>query len=574
MATWHDDKILELANQLSYSPAEKRHEQLRAALALLADIDPAKTYPWDLIHFRITTFQPVTHADHNIPGKILLADLSALLEFLSDTLSIRVEDAGETVLALEEITRKFNVSSKTIQRWRKQGLAALRYVYADGRRRLGFRESAVATFVEANKQRIERSAAFTQLSDEERAHIIAMARRLAVRTHCCMKDLSHRIAEKLGRSPETIRYTIRKYDRENPQTAIFPEPPSSSINSADIVSVINPETPVVADPVANAESAVHAAEHLIHERALRVKAQPIEFMPNPLFDHPEAENIILNVLPVEALAKAQATVAAGTNVKSADVYMARVPRDLPPYLAEIFREPIMPHELETDAFRRLNFLKFRAAALQAQLDPDTATDDELAAIESRLAQANQIKNELVQSNLRIAVHVARKHERPDRPLTELFSDATVWLMRSVDRFDFARTGHARFSTYASYAIMKNFARDRVDQLTRRDSTMVTGQEELLAALGDRNATTPLDQIDAANLQAALLTAIEELPARERTLVTRHYGLDQTLEAQSLAQIGASMGITKARVRQLETRALRRLRTLMDARKAKLASRAK
>src|ERR1035437_5718473 len=129
MATWRDDKILELANQLTYSPAEKRSEQLGAAMGLVGDVDGERTYPWDFVHFRITGFQPVKHIDHVVCGKILRADLSTLIEFLSDTLSIRVEDAGDIVLTMEEVSKKFEVSSKTIQRWRKQGLIALKYVY-------------------------------------------------------------------------------------------------------------------------------------------------------------------------------------------------------------------------------------------------------------------------------------------------------------------------------------------------------------------------------------------------------------------------------------------------------------
>src|ERR1700743_1298077 len=122
MATWRDDKILELANQLSYSPAEKRHEQLDAAIALMSTLDPAKAYPWDFVHFRITGFQLRTHSDHAVAGKVLQADLSTLIEFLSDTLSIKIEDAiargGDAILSLEEVSKKFTVSSKTIQRWR------------------------------------------------------------------------------------------------------------------------------------------------------------------------------------------------------------------------------------------------------------------------------------------------------------------------------------------------------------------------------------------------------------------------------------------------------------------------
>ena len=174
---------------------------------------------------------------------------------------------------------------------------------------------------------------------------------------------------------------------------------------------------------------------------------------------------------------------------------------------------------------------------------------------------------ILQGNLRVAVHVARKHQRADRPLIELVSDATIWVMRAIEKFDFTR--HTRFSTYASYAIMKNFARDRAEQLTRRDTRLLTGQQEILSALGDRApADAPAEEIDAAMLQSDLLAVVEQLPVRERELLMRHYGLSQQAPL-SLAQLGDQMGITKARVRQLKTRALLRLRGLLETRRDKL-----
>ncbi|HSV13625.1 MAG TPA: sigma-70 family RNA polymerase sigma factor, partial [Tepidisphaeraceae bacterium] len=251
----------------------------------------------------------------------------------------------------------------------------------------------------------------------------------------------------------------------------------------------------------------------------------------------------------------------------------RIPRDLPAFLQDIFRQPLMPHEVETDAFRQMNYLNYRISRLQRSLDVETASAEQLTEIESLLAQSAALKNLIVQSNLRVAVHVARKHQRVDRPLMELVSDATIWLMRAADKFDFARAGGggsgARFSTYASFALMKNFARDRVEQLTRRDSHLLTGQEEIINTLGDRETDAAGERIDAANLQTDLLTVIQELPPRERELLTHHYGLDQTKPALSLAQIGDKMGITKARVRQLEARALRKLRHLLESRREKL-----
>ncbi len=539
MPAWRDDHILELANQLTYSPAEKRREQLSAAIDLLPDIDPAKNYPWDFIYFRITAIQLRTHLDHSLTGKILRADLASLIEFLSGTLSLRIEDfaAGspnsaspaESVLEFEQVSRNFNVSAKTIQRWRKQGLYALKFICPDGRRRLGFPASVVAQFAAANREKIERSAAFAPLSDEEKKQIITLARRMASQSPghhpCSIKEISRIIARTLHRAPETIRYTLRRYDRDHPEAAIFSD--SASPSRIPAPAAEPPAAPTPAAAPATAATCDPTQPSLFSDPPESASAcapgipaaplAPIEFIPNPLFDHPDAENIILRVLPAEALARAQSTVAAGSNAKSADVFISRIPRDLPPFLQEIFRQPVMPQELETDAFRRMNFLKHRAHQSQEQLSsaqspplprggrnvpepgatalpqqtraPSSAEEIEIPS--DLLAQAAEIKNQILKSNLRVAVHVARKHARPGRPLMELVSDATLWLMRAIDTYDFARgssqstfagsaPAHARFSTYAGYSIMKNFARARADQLTRPDSNLLTGQHELLA----------------------------------------------------------------------------------------------
>jgi RNA polymerase sigma factor (sigma-70 family) len=582
MLTWRDEKLLELANQLTYSPADKRREQMQAAIALLSAVDAEKTYPWDFVHFRITSFQPRTHTDHAVAGKVLRADLSSLIEFLSDTLSIKVEEAaawagtggaaGDRVMEFDDVSRKFNVSSKTIQRWRKEGLVALRYLYPDGRRRLGFLESAVAQFAALNKERVERSATFKQLSDEEKARIIAMARQLAAQGKYCIKDISRLIGQNLSRSPETIRYTIRRYDREHPEAAIFGDKAADQMpHAARHGSGHAADNGLSLEAIAArfAQTPDDAQHGALRERAQQIKLMDIGFMANPLFEHPDADEIILKVLPEAAIAHAQATVTAGTNVKTADVYMVRIPGGLPAFLADIFRQPVMPQEIETDAFRRMNYLKFKASRLQAALDPASATEENLAAIETLLSQAAALKNMILQGNLRVAVHVARKHQRADRPLMELVSDATIWVMRAIDKFDFSR--HTRFSTYAGYAIMKNFARDRAEQLTRRDSHVLTGQEEVLESVGDPQSAAVDEQADAAIMQSDLRQVIDDLPARERELLMRHYGLEQGKPALSLSEIGDQMGITKARVRQLEARALRRLRQLMEARREKIRS---
>jgi len=127
--------------------------------------------------------------------------------------------SGEQVLSIEDLAQRFNVSTKTISRWRDHGLVAQRYV-VDGRRRVGFLASTVERFIRANPMRIERGSRFSQLSEEEHDKIISWARRLAL-AGACPADVHRRIAARLDRSVETIRYTIKRHDQDHPEDPVF-----------------------------------------------------------------------------------------------------------------------------------------------------------------------------------------------------------------------------------------------------------------------------------------------------------------------------------------------------------------
>jgi RNA polymerase primary sigma factor/RNA polymerase sigma factor len=128
--------------------------------------------------------------------------------------------SDEEVLSIEDLARQFNVSTKTISRWRDHGLVAQRVVI-NGRKRVGFLASAVDRFVHENPARIRRGSRFSQLSDDEHDKLIGWARRLAS-AGACPADVHRRIANRLNRSVETIRYTIKRYDQDHPESAVFP----------------------------------------------------------------------------------------------------------------------------------------------------------------------------------------------------------------------------------------------------------------------------------------------------------------------------------------------------------------
>ena len=80
-------------------------------------------------------------------AKTLAHDLRLFVEDVSDAADVRAEDAGEPVHTVEELSKMFNVSTKTISRWREQGLVSRRFLFDGKRKRVGFLRSSVERFV-------------------------------------------------------------------------------------------------------------------------------------------------------------------------------------------------------------------------------------------------------------------------------------------------------------------------------------------------------------------------------------------------------------------------------------------
>ena len=78
-------------------------------------------------------------------------------------------------------------------------------------------KSSVDRFVAKNEDRVRRGSRFSQLTSDERTNIILKARRLA-RAGGCPAEVTRRLAENMGRSVETIRYTLKQFDQEHPES--------------------------------------------------------------------------------------------------------------------------------------------------------------------------------------------------------------------------------------------------------------------------------------------------------------------------------------------------------------------
>src|SRR5262249_15228720 len=160
--------------------------------------------PYQYVCFRVTEFRSTAYPDLRVRGDDLRHDLALFIRRLEKSIPpVPAEQSVEPMLTLEEVSKRFNVSTKTISRWRVKGLTARR-VKVNGRSQLGFPTAAVEKFIAEHKVMVEKGARFSHLTDTEKEGILNLARELRD-AGGSLTDVSKKIASKLGRSPEAVR---------------------------------------------------------------------------------------------------------------------------------------------------------------------------------------------------------------------------------------------------------------------------------------------------------------------------------------------------------------------------------
>ena len=204
----------------------------------------------------------------------------------------------------------------------------------------------------------------------------------------------------------------------------------------------------------------------------------------------------------------------------------------------------------------MNYYKFKAAKLREGLDPHNPSAELMTEIESLYDKAVDTKNDIIQANLRLVVSIAKRHLGQAENFFELVSDGNMSLIRAVDKFDFARGN--KFSTYASWAVMKNYARTIPDEHRHRDRFRTSPDEVFYAKEDERTKELEEEvaQFDRERQVRRILTCLDE---RERRIVEDRFGIGNEHDPLTLREVGARIGVTKERVRQIEARALGKLR---------------
>lgn len=220
-------------------------------------------------------------------------------------------------------------------------------------------------------------------------------------------------------------------------------------------------------------------------------------------------------------------------------------------------------EEEAQLFRRMNYLKHRAERLRQRAGELPNVSRAAAGVEGLLAESLRWRNYLVQVFSKLAASVARQYVSGEFRLDELLSEAHVTLLRCVEIFDVDR-GY-RFSTYATNAIRHNLNRYVARQHRLRQVT-----REYVAADGllrDSVSNPGGHEREYSSRMSGVAQWLCELDPREQTIVRSRYGLTDDPERMSLQSLANQLGLSRERIRQLEIRAIEKLR--MKARSAKL-----
>jgi RNA polymerase primary sigma factor len=288
------------------------------------------------------------------------------------------------------------------------------------------------------------------------------------------------------------------------------------------------------------------------------------------------------------------------------------------YLKEIGKVPLLTGPQEVSLAQRIE-AGLEAVANVAELedrfgDPAMIPEDRLLPLEAIVADGLQAKRDLIEANLRLVVSIAKRYLGRGMLFLDLIQEGNLGLIRAVEKFDY--TKGFKFSTYATWWIRQAITRAIADQArtiripvhmvetinkvlrVQRQMLQELGREptveELAAKVGltaarvreiqrlalepvsletpvgeedeshlgdfieDQQAVAPAEAAARALLNEAVGEALEELTDRERKIVRLRFGLEDG-QARTLEEVGKEFGVTRERIRQIESKTLAKLR---------------
>ena len=232
--------------------------------------------------------------------------------------------------------------------------------------------------------------------------------------------------------------------------------------------------------------------------------------------------------------------------------------DLPIHLGRLCEAPLLKPEQEKMLFERMNYLLQQAAIHRSVLNPERPSRHRLELIELFVALADWHRDRIVEANLRLVFSIVKKFVNPNNTFDDLLSDGIVALIRAVEKFDFDRG--FRFSTYATQVVRRNSYRTVVLKQQERQKVQ-GGLQDMDIDVSEEERSSAISEKRWHELRSRLSVMLGDLDRREKFIIRARFSLGPHRKVHTLQSLADRLGVSKERVRQLERRAMDKLRAM-------------
>jgi len=230
--------------------------------------------------------------------------------------------------------------------------------------------------------------------------------------------------------------------------------------------------------------------------------------------------------------------------------------------ASVGAPQLMSTKEEKLMFLRFNYCKLRLARLQRSIKREGLTRERAEQFMEWHRRFEHYREYLVRTNLALVLAMAKRTRLGDVDFSEIVSEGNMALMRAVDKFNVDKG--FKFSTYACRAILKAFSRTAQKHTRYRGRFPVEFEPEMEKSdWADRRRDIVEDEcID--ELKTIVNRNLADLSNVEQTVLRRRFNWEQKAESPlTLEEVGKIIGVTKERVRQIQNKALAKIKQVME-----------
>jgi RNA polymerase primary sigma factor len=213
-------------------------------------------------------------------------------------------------------------------------------------------------------------------------------------------------------------------------------------------------------------------------------------------------------------------------------------------------------------FLRFNYAKLRLSRLQKKIKAEGLTRETAEQFLEWHRRFEHFREYLVRTNLALVLAMAKRTRLGDVDFAEIVSEGNMALIRAVDKFNVDKG--FKFSTYACRAILKAFSRTSIKSSRHRMVFPVGFEPDLEKSDWQDRRRDQVEEDCLDELKAIVNRNLADLSNVEQTVIRRRFNWEQSEESpMTLEEVGQIIGVTKERVRQIQNKALQKIRSVME-----------